>query len=124
MSPILCDLTKHPVPDEITPELLSSITVPPLNNWINAKGITVGVKARRSEKEAAFLHSIAAEKEPFTANAKLSPAAEEHDDVSTVDVELDVIASAINHIRKKMKTEQYDKAVIETVKVSQWFCTV
>jgi hypothetical protein len=57
--PTLRDLTKHPTPDVLTPETISSVTVSTLNKWIMEKGLQVGNKninrMRKHEKEAALL---------------------------------------------------------------------
>jgi hypothetical protein len=60
--PTLCDLTKHPTPDVLTADLITSVTVSTLNKWIREKGLQVGNKnihkVKRHEKEAALLLTL------------------------------------------------------------------
>jgi hypothetical protein len=116
----LWDLTKHPIPDEITPELVSSVTISTLNKWIVEKGIEVENfrKAKRKDKEDAILQSLANNPEP---NVHESSGNDDDDgiDAAVSNQNLDnVIDSAMLHIQKKMKTNAFDNAVRETILVS------
>jgi hypothetical protein len=57
--PRLRDLTKHPFPDEITPDLIDSVTISTLDKWITEKELLASgnslKRMRRSEKESLLL---------------------------------------------------------------------
>jgi hypothetical protein len=75
-------------------------------------------KAKRKEKEATILCSLA-NPEPSAHDSSGSDDDDVIDPAPMRDHKLDnVIDSAISHINKKMKTNEYDHAVRETVLVS------
>lgn len=121
----LRNLTKHPIPDKITEELITSVTVSTLNKWIVEKGIGWHNfrKAKRSEKEAALLRIIAADMEAAALEADdvSKPVVDKEKQSDNEDLNI-LIASAIEHINKKMKTNNHDDAVRNTVMVSTVCC--
>lgn len=114
----LLDLTKQPFPnDEISPKLISSVTISTLNKWINELGIIVPnfSKAKRQEKEHALLHYIS--DRPDDEQPSCPDSASVHDSNDSVDddaneEEENLIAATMSHVSKKFKTDLVDKEKI------------
>jgi hypothetical protein len=57
--PRLRDLTRHPFPDVLTPDLIDSVTISTLDKWITEKELLAGgnslKRMKRCEKESLLL---------------------------------------------------------------------
>jgi hypothetical protein len=122
------DLTKQPFPeDEVTPELISSVTISTLNKWIIELGINFNnlSKAKRHEKEEALLQYLHDREESGAVannDDSVSVSSPEFNDFDEDDFddEEELIQATILHVSKKYKTDTVNKVDIvrDTVLVS------
>ena len=134
----LLDLSKQPFPEEeISKELISSVTISTLNTWIIEKGLTVEnfKKANCHAREAALLDYISRsgpphdnkEEEEEEEEEEVDPTHESDqcsdsiEDNSINDEENALLAATLTHVSKKFNTELVDKQEIirDVVMVSE-----
>jgi len=123
MKLLLRDLTNQPFPrDDLTRELISSVTIATLNKWILEAGLSVDKKAKRYAKEEALAKLVINQtpQQQASKNNEVEMMIHETVDDEEQASKDKLVMSTICHISKKFKSmDDRDSIVEETVKVSE-----